>query len=131
MSNEMTITFVGGKRITASYKDFEIKTDQRVKFGGEASAPEPYDLFLASLATCAGVYVLGFCEKRGLPLDGISLTQSWQRNKDGKIESITIDIQVPPSFPEKYHKALVRSANQCAVKKTLESPPEIVTRVVV
>jgi 23S rRNA (cytidine1920-2'-O)/16S rRNA (cytidine1409-2'-O)-methyltransferase len=130
-TNEMTITFAGGKQIIASYDSFEIRTDQRVKYGGEASAPEPYDLFLASLATCAGVYVLGFCDKRGIPSDGIRLQQSWQRNKNGKVVQIRLDIQVPASFPAKYHSALVRAANQCAVKKTIESPPEIVTNTVV
>jgi ribosomal protein S12 methylthiotransferase accessory factor len=130
-TKEMTVTFTGGKRIAVSYNGFEIMTDQSVKYGGEASAPEPYDLFLASLATCAGVYVLGFCDKRGISSDGIRLLQSWQRDSKGKLVQIKLDIQVPASFPDKYHPALVRAANQCAVKKTLESPPEIVTNTVV
>ena len=33
-------------------------------------------------------------------------------------------IQVPASFPEKYYDALVRSADQCLVKKTMENPPQ-------
>jgi ribosomal protein S12 methylthiotransferase accessory factor len=130
-TNEMTVTFAGGKRIAVSYDKFEIMTDQSVKYGGEASAPEPYDLFLASLATCAGVYVLGFCDKRGISSDGIRLLQSWQRDSKGKVVQIKLDIQVPASFPDKYHSALIRAASQCAVKKTLESPPEIVTNTVV
>jgi ribosomal protein S12 methylthiotransferase accessory factor len=124
MSDEMIVSFDGGKKVRASYGDFEIMTDQSVKNGGGASAPEPYDLFLASLANCAGVYVLGFCDKRGIPTDGIQLVESWQRDSKGRIETIRIDIEVPDDFPEKYRDALVRVANQCAVKKTLENPPE-------
>jgi ribosomal protein S12 methylthiotransferase accessory factor len=39
---------------------------------------------------------------------------------------------VPPDFPEKYHKALIRAADQCAVKKHFETPPtfEILTQTV-
>ena len=71
MSNEMTVRFDGGKRITADYNGFQIATDQAPDSGGDGSAPEPYDLFLASLATCAGIYVLNFCDRRNIPTDGI------------------------------------------------------------
>ena len=122
--NAMTVTFPGGKRVNAAYNGFEIATDQAAGGGGEGAAPEPFDLFLASLATCAGIYVLGFCQKRGIPHDGIRLVQSWQRDeKTRRLVSLAITIEVPPTFPERYHEALVRVANQCAVKKTIENPP--------
>ena len=130
MSSEMTVSFPGGKRVTAHCDGFDIATDQGTDSGGEGTAPEPYDLFLASLATCAGYYVLKFCEGRAISVDGISIRQSWQRDDRKKLVGVTISIRVPPGFPAKYHKALVRVANTCAVKKTLSDPPEIVTEVV-
>jgi ribosomal protein S12 methylthiotransferase accessory factor len=131
-SNSMTVSFPGGKKVNAAYNGFEIATDQARDSGGDASAPEPFDLFLSSLATCAGIYVLGFCQKRGIPEDGIRLVQSWERDeKTRRLTTIRIGIEVPPSFPEKYHSALVRAANQCAVKKTMEDPPEFMVETVV
>ena len=127
----MKVYFPGGKRVDASFKGFTIKTDQSEKFGGDASEPEPYSLFMASIATCAGIYVLGFCQKRNIPTEDVTLEQSWERDKDGKMTTLTINIKVPPSFPEKYHSALVRSANLCAVKKTMENPPEFVVQTIV
>jgi ribosomal protein S12 methylthiotransferase accessory factor len=122
--DSMTVNFPGGQRVDAAYKEFVIATDQSTKQDGDGSAPEPYDYFLASLATCAGIYVLRFCQKRDISTDGIRLRQSWERDeKTKKICDIRIEIEVPPEFPEKYHSALVRSANQCAVKKTIEDPP--------
>jgi ribosomal protein S12 methylthiotransferase accessory factor len=130
-SNSMTVSFPGGKKVNADYNGFEIATDQSRDSGGDASAPEPFDLFLSSLATCAGIYVLGFCQKRGIPEDGIRLVQSWEREeKTRRLTTIRIAIEVPPSFPEKYHSALVRAANQCAVKKTMEDPPEFMVETV-
>ena len=131
MNNSMNVSFPGGKRVNASYKGFVVETDQSRENGGDATAPEPFDLFLASLATCAGFYVLKFCEGRGISTDGVSLHQSWERNEDKKLVRIDIRIQVPPEFPEKYHKALVRAANTCSVKKTLADPPQITTETVV
>lgn len=122
--NQMTILLGEGKRVIAEYAGFTINTDQSVENGGDASAPEPFSLFLASLGTCAGIYVLGFCRNRDLPTEGIKIIQRWERNTEGKLSHVHLDIQVPASFPEKYHEALVRSASKCAVKKVLENPPE-------
>jgi ribosomal protein S12 methylthiotransferase accessory factor len=127
----MTVSFPGGKRVDASFNGFDFATDQAVDSGGEGSAPEPFDYFLASLGTCAGIYVLGFCQKRNIPYDGISLSQSWDREeKTNRLTNVRISIEVPEDFPEKYRDALVRVANQCTVKKTLENPPEFVVETV-
>ena len=131
-TNTMSVTFPGGKRVDASYDGFTIATDQAVDSGGDGSAPEPFDYFLSSIATCAGIYVLGFCQKREIPYEDVRIVQSWGRDDEGKrIATIRIDIEVPPDFPEKYHKALIRAANQCAVKKTMEDPPQFVVETVV
>lgn len=122
---EMIVDFPGGARVDAHFNDFTVKTDQPPSGGGENSAPAPFALFLASIATCAGIYVLGFCRNRGLPTDGIRIIQRSLRNpQTGLVGQIEMEIQVPPSFPEKYYEALVRSADQCAVKKHLENPPK-------
>jgi ribosomal protein S12 methylthiotransferase accessory factor len=130
---EMIIDFPGGARVDAHFGPFTVKTDQPPSGGGEGSAPTPFQTFLASLGTCAGIYVLGFCRNRGLPTDGIRIIQRMQNNPaTGLVGKVELEIQVPPNFPEKYYAALIRSAEQCAVKKHLENPPvfEIHTRVV-
>ncbi len=129
---EMTVTFPGGSRVDAQFGNHVIRTDQPVRAGGSDSAPAPFGVFLASIATCAGVYVLGFCNQRGLPTEGIKLVQRLEVDRaTGLVAKIGIDIQVPPGFPEKYHEALVRAASQCAVKKHLEHPPSFDVRTVV
>ncbi len=72
---EMVIDFPGGVRVDAHFGPYTIKTDQPPAGGGEGSAPAPFSLFLASLGTCAGIYVLGFCRSRNLPTEGIRLVQ--------------------------------------------------------
>ena len=121
---EIEITFPGGARVDASLNGFSIKTDQPVQGGGSGSAPTPFATFLASIGTCAGIYVLGFCRQRGLPTEGLKLVQRMQSNPaTGLIGKIALDIQLPSDFPEKYKAAVIKSAEQCAVKKHLEHPP--------
>jgi putative redox protein len=129
---EMTITFPGGARVDAAFGPYTVKTDQPPQGGGEGSAPTPFALFLASIGTCAGIYVLGFCRQRGLPTDGIRVTQDLEVDRaTGLVGRIRLDIHVPADFPEKYREALIRSAEQCAVKKHLEHPPEFAVQTVV
>ena len=126
------IRFPGGARVDASFDSQVVRTDQPPRGGGEGSAPTPFATFLASIGTCAGIYVLGFCRQRGLPTDGLHLIQEMGVDPvSGLISNIRLEIHLPHGFPEKYRGALIRSAEQCAVKKHLEHPPhfEVTTRV--
>lgn len=122
----MQIRFPGGKKVQAVYDDMTVLTDQPVIDGGSGSAPSPFDLFLASIGTCTGYYVLSFCQKNNIPTEQIKLTAQFLRNPATHlVENITIDIQVPKDFPEKYKSAVIKSAGLCTVKRHLEQPPQI------
>lgn len=122
---EIMIDFPGGAKVDAHFGQFTVKTDQSPAEGGEGSAPSPFEMFLASIGTCAGIYVLGFCQQRSLPTEGIRILQRIHRDpSNGMVGKIDLEIQAPPTFPEKYLPSLVRSAELCLVKKHLERPPE-------
>jgi putative redox protein len=121
---DMEISFPGGARVDAAFDGFVVKTDQPPHGGGEGSAPAPFSLFLASIGTCAGIYVLGFCRQRNIPTQGIRIRQSTETNPATRLVGhINLDIFLPPDFPAEYAPALIKSAQLCAVKKHLENPP--------
>ncbi len=123
--NMMEITFDGGKVVTAHSHGHQIKTDQPVSSGGENSAPSPFELYLASIGTCAGIYVKMFCDNRKIPTDKIKIIQNNEFDKEtGLPVNITIDIQLPSDFPEKYKAAVLSAAALCKVKRSIASPPE-------
>lgn len=120
----MKITFEGKKKVVADYKGYHIVTDQPVQAGGEGSAPAPFDLFIASLGTCAGFYVRSFCDQRGIPTEDIRLELETVTNKETHlISNIDIKIILPSGFPEKYKDAVINAANLCTVKRHLHNPP--------
>jgi len=122
---EMVIDFPGGARVDAHFGPYTVMTDQPPMGGGTGSAPTPFAIFLSSIGTCAGIYVLGFCRQRGLPTEGIRIIQRMHTDpRTGLVGNIDLEIQVPPDFPAKYYDALINSARLCAVKKHLENPPE-------
>jgi len=123
---EMVIDFPGGARVDAHFGPYVIPTDQPPMGGGTGSAPTPFATFLSTIGTCAGIYVLGFCRQRGIPTDGIRLVQRMVTDPATRLVSnVEVTIELPQGFPEKYREAVVRSAEQCAVKKHFEQPPAI------
>jgi putative redox protein len=123
---DMVIDFPGGARVDAHFAGYVVPTDQPPSGGGEGSAPTPFLTFLSSIGTCAGIYVLGFCRQRGIPTDRIRLIQRIHADRaTGMVTDVGLTIELPEDFPAKYVDAVVRAADQCAVKKHFERPPAI------
>src|SRR5512141_197193 len=99
LTMEMIIDFPGGSRVDAHFGGFTIPTDQPPA----ASAPTPFATFLSSIGTCAGIYVLGFCQQRGISTEGIRIVERVHSNPmTHMVDKIDLEIQVPGSFPDKY-----------------------------
>lgn len=122
-TRELVIRLAGNRRIEAEVGAHTVRTDQPVDLGGEGSAPSPFELFLASIGTCAGVFVQGFCAKRGIPFEQIALRERVSYGEDGSLASVDLEIQLPESFPEKYRDAVVKVAEQCSVKRAIHAQP--------
>jgi putative redox protein len=124
----MEVYFPGNKKVYARYKGFTIETDQPSGAGGDNTAPGPFDLFMVSIGTCAGFFVLSFMQERGLSTDGAGVVLRAERDPAAHLVSkISLEIKLPAEFPEKYRDAVIRAAEQCTVKRHLENPPAIET----
>jgi len=122
---DMQIYFPGGKRVYADFGGFTIETDQPARGGGDGSAPAPFDLFLASIGTCAGIFALGFMQQRDIDATGAKITMRTQHDPAvGLISKIELELELPAGFPDKYRAAVVNAMNLCTVKKHLHQPPE-------
>ncbi len=122
---EIRVYFDGNKKVNADFDGFTVATDQPQDAGGDGSAPSPFDIFLASIGTCAGAYILGFCQKRNISLDGVEIVQKMDWNEEKHLVSkITLEINVPANFPEQHRDSLVKFANLCTVKRHLFEPPQ-------
>ena len=122
----MAVSFPGGKRVDAEYGGFTVRTDQPPHGGGEGTAPSPFDLFLASIATCAGFYVKGYCDARGIATEGLGLEMRVERDPEQRmVAGLALEIRLPEGFPEKHRDGVVRAADLCAVRKHLLHPPAI------
>ena len=122
-TTEIMVTLPGGRRVDAQVGRHVNHTDQPISNGGEDASPAPFDLFLASIGACAGIFVQGFCAKRDIPYEQIRILERPEYDANGMLHAVNFDIQLPPAFPEKYREALVRVAEQCSVKRAIQARP--------
>ena len=122
---ELKVVFGENYKIDVEYKGFTVKTDQPVRDGGDGTASSPFDLFLVSLAACAGYYALAFCKERKIPTAGLAVTMITERGEVSKmIDKISIAVTAPAGFPEIYRAALIKSVDHCTVKAHILRPPQ-------
>jgi putative redox protein len=125
----MKIVFPGGQRVDAEYKGITIHTDQPLDAGGTGSAPTPFDLFLASLGTCAGFFVLSFCQTRRIPTRDVSLVLTAVRDEARhRVAAVEIEVLLPKDVPPETADACVRAAGQCSVARHLLDAPAVTVR---
>lgn len=122
---EFSVSFLEGKKFEISHENYKFLTDQAVEDGGEGAAMPPFDLFLSSIVACSAMVALGFFRKRNIETKGLKLTMYPDYEEEAnRVHSLKIVVDAPPSFPEKYKKALVKSLDICTVKKHILNPPE-------
>jgi ribosomal protein S12 methylthiotransferase accessory factor len=122
MNYDIECSFPGGEKVDAHYNGFTVHTDQEVRDGGEGSAPQPFDLFFVSLATCAGYYALRFCSSRNIKSDGLGVRLTSQKNEGEKLfDKIKICLTLPGDFPAKYRNAIVRAVDLCTVMRHIRT----------
>jgi putative redox protein len=122
---DIEIFFAGNKKVHANLNQFLVKTDQSVRSGGDGQDPSPFELFLASLGTCAGAFVKLFCDQRNLPSDKIKISEHIEVDPvKHTVSKIGLEILLPADFPEKYKNAVINAADLCAVKRLIQNPPE-------
>lgn len=71
-----------------------------------------------------------FSMQRRLPTNGITLTMTNDWNDQTHLaENTRMDISLPADFPAQYHKAALRAAGMCTVKRHLNNPPAFDLRI--
>jgi putative redox protein len=121
---KITVRPAGGAKLDVNVDGLTIKTDLPVEKGGENTAPGPYRLFLSSIA--AGIYAVNFCRQRNLPTEGLEVVQTWEHNESGsRLEKVRLEVNLPPGFPEKYRRAILKAVELCPVKRALADGPEV------
>lgn len=111
--------------MSAKVGSFTVMTDQPVPHGGGGSAPSPYEMFMVSVAACAGYFAVAFCRERDIPTEGMSLGADFEKDSETKtLAKVKLVLRLPEGFPEKYKKPIMRTMDQCSVKRAIAAQPQ-------
>lgn len=121
------IKYIGGKKFSAVNRAHTIIIDQPKEGGGEDEGPTPPELFVDSLGSCIGVYVLAFCKNTGLDPSGMKIALEWEKasDKPARIKSINAKIELPNAMVGLRAAALLKVAESCLIHETIKLKPEI------
>jgi ribosomal protein S12 methylthiotransferase accessory factor len=126
---EIEVNLLNNQKLEASFGNFRIISDQMKSAGGDEEMPEPFDYFLASMPLCAAFYVRSFCNSRNISTKGIKIIQNNQKLQEKYKQKISISIELPNDFPDKYKKTIIRAAESCTVKKVIQAGVEFETTI--
>lgn len=117
----------GGYRCTVTAGDFLLEVDEPVSVGGTGVAPQPTELFLASIASCFTLAMSHSAAKRGVAIENleVEVTGVYEGPSFRNIEIVvSLDCAAAES------QRLLQSAERvCYVTNTLRRGPGIITRI--
>ena len=120
------VRFPGGRKVEAAFDGYRVVTDQPASSGGDGVAPSPFDLFLASVATCAGFYALRFCQERNLDTDGLKVSMETERDASRKkIVELKIAIDLPGEISGTIPRCASPLRRPMPLSSILQEPPAI------
>lgn len=129
-SNEVTVR-VGksGVRAEILARGHLLIADEPATVGGTDMGPTPYDYLAASLGTCTAMTIRMYADRRGWPLDGVSVTLRHSRihERDCEecethavgIDQIEREVELAGPLTEEQQAGLLRIADRCPVGQTL------------
>ncbi len=123
---EMTVNYTGGMQFVAEVRGHAVTIDLPPAQKGRDTGPTPPELFIASLGSCIGVYVVGYLRAQELPCEGIRVDVTWEDEKSpARIGRITADIHLPDGISPEQAQMALKAAELCKIHNTLHQKPEV------
>ena len=115
-----------------------LAADEPRAVGGDDRGPGPYDYLLAGLGACTSMTVRMYAERKGWPLERVSVRLQHDRiyaedctdceTTEGKIDEIKREIDITGPLDSEQREKLLEIADKCPVHRTLTTETKIRTR---
>jgi len=118
--NNLTVAYQGGIKFEAMTGKHKLIIDLPPEKGGTDEGMAPPDLFVASLGSCIGVYVVRYCQNAKIDTEGCAISLDWSLSDDKKsIAAVEVKIRLPKADPGPRARAVLEAARSCLIHNTL------------
>ena len=138
-SEGVTVTETGQGKFQQSVRAgrHALIADEPAAQGGLDSGPNPYDLVLAGLGACTSMTLRLYADRKGLPLERVSVALKHSRihaadcetceTKEGMVDRIDRVLTLTGDLDGEQRQRLLEIADKCPVHRTLTSEIDIRT----
>ena len=121
---KLTVNYLEGRSFEASVRNHKFRIALPLTARGKDTGPTPPELFIASLASCVGMYLVFYCEKAKLDPAGIKIETNYEKTAD-RIVKISVEFSLPSAQSEKERREALIWAEKCLIHNTINHKPEI------
>ncbi|ACC97894.1 OsmC family protein [Elusimicrobium minutum Pei191] len=118
--------YTGNMKIAVEVGGFTVNTDLPAAHKGDNTAPNPFDLFLASFAACTAVFALFYLDKHGLSKEGVNVDIEPAYTKEGMVDNFKVFVTIPETFPKEHETGLKTNVESCKVGKHIKPAHEVI-----
>ncbi len=126
-AGHVVVTHLDGDAFAIDLGHHRVVVDQPQAAGGEDRGPTPTDLFVGSLAACAGFFAGRFLRRHVPPGTPLSVSCDFEMSHDrpSRVERISLAIDVGASLTEDVRAGLLRAVDQCTVHNSIREQPRL------
>ena len=103
--------------------------DEPVAYGGLSSGPSPFDMLGAALSACTLMTMKLYAERKGWPLDGVSVRVSHRKSSPEARDQFERVIHFGGEISDEQREKLLGIAERCPVHLLLERGSDVSTSV--
>jgi len=118
-----------GLRTEIGMRGHTLVADEPVGSGGTDAGPTPYELLSAALGTCIAMTVRLYANRKGWPLEGVTVrlrhSRIWEKDCEDcdeapvGVDRIERDVELEGPLDDEQRERILAIADRCPVKQTL------------
>ena len=122
----ITVTYESGTRFDLTDGRHHVVADQPREDGGEDAGMSPVELFVGSLASCVAYFVLRFCRRHAIPVEGLKIEADWSyAERPHRVGAILLRVMMPGDLTSEQRERLLKVAQGCTIHESLEIRPAV------